>query len=226
MDVMQAVADTNFERQIASHLRDSYSESIVRLPDDGSEFKVSELAEDVLERWVRAGIGKARGYELRIQSSIASFVALMFDVAPNFDDHRLCEVLLGDQERTPDERMEDVLSVLSEKNWEAIRNDYEPQAWVAAEEKAKEAFLKKREAPEDTKAMAAAGDSAVSGKTLSGKTMSGKTLSGKTLRGKTLSGKTMSRTIAPKSQTIKVQPEVPERDAEFDQNTVKIDRKE
>jgi hypothetical protein len=74
--------------------------------------------------------------------------------------------------------------------------------------------------------MAAAGDSAVSGKTLSGKTMSGKTLSGKTLRGKTLSGKTMSRTIAPKSQTIKVQPEVPERDAEFDQNTVKIDRKE
>ena len=223
IDVMQAVADSNFERQIADHLRSSYSDSIVKLPDAGGEFTVSALSEDALERWIRAGIAKARSYELRIQSSIAAFVALMFDVAPNFDGHRLCEVLLGDEERTPDEQMEDILTVLSEKNWDAIRNDYDSQAWVAAEEKAKEAFLKKREASEDDKALAA---SVVStGEPVSGQTLSGKTLSGKTLKGKTMSGKTLSRTMAPKTQTIKVQPEVSDKDPEIDQNTIKIDRK-
>ena len=229
MDVMQAVADTNFERQIAAHLRTSYSESVVRLPNDGGQFRLSELSDEDLERWIRAGISKARSYELRIQSSIAAFVALMFDVAPNFDGHRLCEVLLGDEERTPDERIDDVLSVLSEKNWEAIRNDYNPQAWLAAEEIAKEAFPKKRETPEDETALAASADKsahALSGRTLSGKTLSGKTMSGKTLKGKTLSGKDLSRTIAPKSQTIKVQPEVSEKDIGIDRNTKRIDRKE
>ena len=224
MDVMQAVADTNFERQIATQLRNSYSESIVKLPDNGGEFKVSELSDDVLERWIRAGIAKARSYELRIQSSIAAFVTLMFDVAPNFDGHRLCEVLLGDEERSPDERVDDVLTVLSEKNWDAIRNDYDPQAWLAAEEKAKSAFLKKREPVEEDKALAASADA--TDQTLSGRTLSGKTLSGKTLRGKTMSGKTLSRTVAPKSQTIKVQPEVSDKDPELDRNTIKIDRKE
>lgn len=223
IDVMQAVADTNFERQIADHLRSSYADSIVRLPNNDGEFKVSELTDDALDRWIRAGIAKARSYELRIQSSIAAFVALMFHVAPNFDGHRLCEVLLGDEERTPDERVDDVLTVLSEKNWDAIRNDYDPQAWLAAEEKAKEAFLKKPDTSEDDKALAAAVDT--SAQPVDGRTLSGKTLSGKTLKGKTMSGKTMARTIAPKSQTIKVQPEVSDKGPEIDQNTIKIDRK-
>jgi len=51
-------------------------------------------------------------------------------------------------------------------------------------------------------------------------------LSGKTLRGKTLSGKTLSRTMARRSQTIRVQPEAPDTNMDFDQKTMRVDPKE
>jgi len=211
MEVMQAVADANFERRVATHLRELYSSAIVKLPDDGGEFTVSDLGQDSLDRLVRAGITKARHYEMLRQSSIAAFVTLMFDVAPNFDDHRLCGVLLGDEEKIPDERIDDVLTVLTDKNWDSIRNDYDAQAWLIAEPE-----------PSEEKAKAAAADSP--SPVIPDKTLPGKTLSGKTLKGKTMSGKTLSRTMARRSQTVKVQPEVPDKNVDFDQKTVKVDR--
>lgn len=226
MAVMQAVAETNFERQIAAQLRGSYADSVVKLPDNGGEHIVSALSDDDLERWVRAGIAKARDYELQIRSSIAAFVVLMFDVAPNFDGHRLCEVLLGDEDRTPDERVDDVLTVLSEKNWNAIRNDYDPQAWLAAEQIAIDAAAKQNEPTEGEMAKAAGAGSGDFDKTVPGKTLSGKSISGKTLKGKTLSGKTFARTLTPRSQTVKVQPETTDIDPELDSKTVKIAGKE
>lgn len=207
MDVMQAVAEANFERQLARHLRESYPQSIVKLPD-GGEFAVSDLLDDTLTRLIRIGIAKARRYEMTLQSSIASFIALMFDVAPNFDEHRLCEVLFGDEEKAPDARIEDVLTVLTEKNWEAIRNDYDPAAWTEPVEAAAEPSTEVEPAEKNKKANAAAADPMA-----------------KTISGKTMSGKTLSRTMARKSQTVKIQPQMPKEQPEFDE-TIKIDRKE
>ena len=212
MEVMGGVAQANFERRIADHLRQSYSTSIVK-PADGGEFTVNELAEDKLNGLVHAGVSKARSYELTHESSIATFVTLMFDVAPNFDRHRLCAVLLGDEEKIPDQRVDEVLSVLTEKNFEAIRKDYDPEGWNVPE------YQPKSEEPIPEKANAATADPMM-------RTTPGKTLSPKTLRGKTLSGKTYSSTQSRKSQTLKIQPEVPDSSDAFDQNTVKIDRKD
>ena len=207
MDVMQAVAEANFERQLARHLRESYADSIVKLPD-GGEFPVSDLLEDTLGNLIRAGISKARLYEMTLQSSISSFVALMFAVAPNFDESRLCGVLLGDEEKAPDARIEDVLTVLTEKNWESVRNDYDPTAWVETAEEPKETAADAEQPAEKEKANAAAADPMA-----------------KTISGKTMSGKTMSRTISRKSQTVKIQPEMIKDKPGFDEKTIKIDRK-
>ena len=215
MEVMSAVAEANFERRIAEHLRQSYPSSVVKL-SDGGEFEVFQLMEDSLLRLVHAGVSKARRYELTQESSIAVFVTLMFDVAPNFDEHRLCTVLLGDEEKPPDLRIDDVLSILTEKNFEAIRKDYDPSGWDVPEDQASTAESDEAAA---SRARAAAADPMM-------RTTPGKTLTRKTLRGKTLSGKTQSGTLSPKSQTIKVQPQVPDSDDSFDQNTVKIDRED
>jgi len=214
MEVMRGVSEANFERRLGAHLRQSYPESVVKLPD-GGEFQVSELLEDTLDRLVRASIGKARAYEMTQESSISVFAALMFDVAPNFDQHRLCNVLLGDDEKPPNARVDDILTVLTEKNFESIRKDYDPQAWTAAEEMAAE---KASQEPAE-KAQAATADPMM-------QTTPGRTISGKTLSGKTLSGKTLANTNARRSQTIQVQPEIPDSDPGFTQNTVKVDRKE
>jgi hypothetical protein len=207
MDVMQAVAEANFERQLARHLRESYADSVVKLPD-GGEFPISDLLEDTLGNLIRVGISRAGLYEMTLQSSISSFVALMFAVAPNFDEHRLCGVLLGDEEKAPDARIEDVLTVLTEKNWEAIRNDYDPTAWVEIVEEPKETAPDAEQPNEKEKANAAAADPMA-----------------KTISGKTMSGKTMSRTISRKSQTVKIQPEMIKDQPGFDEKTIKIDRK-
>ena len=220
MEVMQGVSEANFERRISTHLRQSYPASVVKLPD-GGEFPVAELLEETLDRLVRASIGKARAYEMKQESSISAFAALMFDVAPNFDEHRLCTVLLGDEEKPPDARIDDILTVLTEKNYESIRKDYNPRAWTAAEELA--ARTASQEAVAE-KANAATADPMM--QTTPGRTISGKTLSGKTLPGKTLSGKTLSNTSSRRSQTIQVQPEIPDSDPGFTQNTIKPDRKE
>jgi hypothetical protein len=136
MLVIETVAQENFVRRIAAHLRSEYPQATVTLPTN-EEFTVIALAEERLRDLVRTGIARARGYEMTLESSIAAFTAIMFEIAPNFDEHRLCQVLLNDEQLMPDARLDELLNVLTEKNWESIRADYDPQAWTLPEETAK-----------------------------------------------------------------------------------------
>lgn len=131
--IVETFAQENFVRRIAAHLRSEYSQATVTLPTD-EEFTVSVLPEERLYDLVRTGIVRARLYAMKLESSIAAFIALMFEVSPNFDEHRLCQVLLNDEQVAPDARIDELLNILTEKNWESIRVDYDPQAWMLPEE--------------------------------------------------------------------------------------------
>ena len=133
MSVIEAVAQENFVRRIAAHLLAEYPKAVVNLPED-EKFTVDELPEETLHDLIRVGIKRARGHQLTHESSIAAFVAVMFEVAPNFDTHRLSQVLLSDEEIEPNARLEELLNVLNEKNWESIREDYDPKAWKPEQE--------------------------------------------------------------------------------------------
>lgn len=131
--VIEAVAQENFVRRIAAHLLAEYPTAVVSLPND-EKFAVEELPEETLYDLVRVGIERARSHSLTLESVIAAFTAVMFEVSPNFDEHRLCQVLLNDEDVEPNERLDELLNVLTEKNWESIREDYDPNAWKPAEE--------------------------------------------------------------------------------------------
>ncbi len=128
MVVIESVTQENFVRRIAAHLLAEYPRAIVTLPE-GENFAVYELNEERLHELIRVGIERARSFDLTHESNIAAFTALMFEVAPNFYGHRLCQVLLSDEATEPDQRIDQVLETLSEKNWESIRLDYDPAAW-------------------------------------------------------------------------------------------------
>ena len=128
MSVIEAVAQEKFVRRIAAHLLEEYSKAVVILPVD-EKFTVDELPEETLYDLIRVGIERARGHGLTFESSIAAFTAVMFEIAPNFDTHQLCQVLLNDEEVEPNARLDELLNVLTEKNWESIRTDYDPKAW-------------------------------------------------------------------------------------------------
>jgi hypothetical protein len=203
IEVMDAVAEANFENRIIDHLLQDYSDSKVKLPD-GGDFTVSTLPSETLRSLVEMAIAKARKYELTYESTIASFVVMMFDVAPNFDEHRLCGVLLGDEEKPPDERVKELPKVLTEKNWDAIREGYDPNAWVKPDpsESAKETETKETETA-GSPAKKVADPMA-----------------------KTIANKTMSRTIKRQTGTVEQQPNVPNAQPEIDEKTIIIDRKE
>lgn len=128
MTVIQTVAEQNFVRRIAVHLLENYAKTVVLLPED-KQFAVDELPEETLYSMVRTGIERARSYGLSSESSIAGFTAVMFEVAPNFDQHRLSQVLLNDEEIEPNARLDELLAVLTQKNWESIKDDYDVNAW-------------------------------------------------------------------------------------------------
>ena len=128
MLVVETVAQENFVRRIAAHLLEEYPKAVVTLPDN-EKFTVDELPEETLYDLVRTGIARARRHEMTFESSISAFTAVMFEVSPNFDRHRLSQVLLNDEEVEPNNRLDELLNVLTEKNWESIREDYDPNAW-------------------------------------------------------------------------------------------------
>lgn len=144
MSVIEAVAQEKFVRRIAAHLLKEYSKAVVILPDD-KKFTVDELPEETLYDLVRTGMERARRYGLTFESSIAAFTAVMFEVAPGFDTHQLSQVLLNDEEVEPNARLDELLNVLTEKNWESIRADYDPQAWKPKQEIDVEETSKKEE---------------------------------------------------------------------------------
>ena len=136
MAVIEAVAQENFVRRIVAHLLAEYPKAVVTLSDD-EKMAVDELPEETLNDLVRVGIERARGHSLTFESAITAFTAVMFEVSPNFDEHRLCQVLLNDEDVEPNERLDELLNVLTKKNWESIREDYDPKAWKP-EKKAEE----------------------------------------------------------------------------------------
>ena len=133
MAEIQTAAEENFERRIAAHLREKYAKTIVSLPD--KKLPVDELPEGTLLSLVRTGIERARTYGLSFESSIAAFSAIMFEVAPNFDTHKLSQVILNDENTEPNARLDELLEILTEGNWETIRKTYDAAAWqLKAEE--------------------------------------------------------------------------------------------
>jgi len=126
--VVEAVAEENFVRRLAAHLLDEYPNAVVTLPGD-EKFTVAQLPEETLHELARVAVARARGYGKTFESAISAFTAVMFEISPNFDAHRLCQVLFNDEEVEPNRRIDEVLNVLTEKNWESIRADYDPQAW-------------------------------------------------------------------------------------------------
>lgn len=126
--VVEAVAEENFVNRLAAHLLAEYPGAEVTLPD-GEKFSLAALPAETLYELVRVGIARARRYGMTFESAISAFAAVMFEISPNFDTHRLCQVLFNDEEVEPNGRLDEVLDVLTEKNWESIRADYDPQAW-------------------------------------------------------------------------------------------------
>lgn len=128
MSEIEEKTQDRFVRRIARHLLEDYSEAIVILPDEEKQ-TVAALPKKTLRDLVRTGVARARHQRFTFESSIAVFTALMFEVAPNFYTNSMCQVILNDENAEPNERIDLLVSVLSEKTVTTMKEKYDPKAW-------------------------------------------------------------------------------------------------
>jgi len=128
-NAFQPVADTEFFLRIVEYLQKEHPQTVVRLQRGPT--LISRLSDASLLELVQKGVSRARSYGLIQESSISGFVVLMFQAAPNFDQHpTINQALIGDQ-IPPDGRMQNLLSKTPSSVWAETRERYDPAAWHA-----------------------------------------------------------------------------------------------
>jgi hypothetical protein len=125
--VFQPVAEAAFVADVVDHLRNTRPDEVVRLP--GGETTIAELPDGILSDMARGGIARARAYGITWSSNLLAFVTMMFDYAPNFDDHPPLKKVLLDDDTEPNGRLDKLIQNSTEENWEAVRLAYDVAAW-------------------------------------------------------------------------------------------------
>ena len=117
LQAFQPLAEAAFVNRVVQHLREYHASVVERLPDD------------MLRERVRYGLSRARQYGLSWESSLTAFVALMFEIAPNFDEHPRIQYVLRDERVPPNSRIDALQERVSEQDWEEAEQRYDEDAW-------------------------------------------------------------------------------------------------
>lgn len=93
------------------------------------------LSLDLVMQLVANGITRARSHGLTQESAIQDFVLLMFEVAPNFDQHpAFAKALRDTAEEAIDEdaRIHAILERVTVEEWNQAADRYDENAWGVA----------------------------------------------------------------------------------------------
>lgn len=93
---------------IVAHLREESASLIERLPVES------------LREMVGNGVGRARGHGLRRLEDLTAFVSIMFEIAPDFDEHAELRRVLRDETVPADERMDELFDPELDDAWEEV----------------------------------------------------------------------------------------------------------
>jgi hypothetical protein len=105
-------------------------ETVVYVKEQHAD-KVAGLSDDTIAERVRSGTARARSYGLRREGSILFFLALMFDIAPNFDEQPGIRRALIHGEGSADARMDELLDNTSDEDWDQAEESYDGRKWKA-----------------------------------------------------------------------------------------------
>lgn len=115
--------DRDLIKVIAWHLRNHHPKSVQFLP------------KEVLEERVELAIAKGRGYSLGTVADLAGFAALMFELAPNFDEHPSFRNVLLDPSVPGEAKMRRLSQVISDEEWREAVAMYDRGFWTTARKK-------------------------------------------------------------------------------------------
>ena len=110
-------------------------EVIIRAVRQANPERVVGYEDKKLEKMVKIGIERAKSHELNRGQDIAAFVAVMFEIAPKFDEQEEIKTILSDPLFPPGERFYQIFERVSDEAWLEAEKLYEDTYWFPANTK-------------------------------------------------------------------------------------------
>jgi hypothetical protein len=117
MDVFERQAEENYVHKLEQYLRQNHAEAVQVYPNEQ------------FHQMVINGIARARRHGLTFENKIAFFVALMFEIAPNFDEHPRIRDVLEEASLPPDERIDRLTEWVIDRDWNEAKENLDTAAW-------------------------------------------------------------------------------------------------
>ncbi len=112
--------DQEIVKFIVLHLQEASPDLVDRIPPSG------------LCEMVANGLARARGHDLNSLGDLAAFVSIMFEIAPNFDEHPALLQALRGKSTSPDALLDRLFVKELDQAWEEVDRSFDPKAWQEA----------------------------------------------------------------------------------------------
>ena len=91
--------------------------------------RVADYSDQVIDSMIRIGILRAESRGLNLAEDIAAFVAVMFEIAPNFDTQKDIEQIFNDTAFLPTDRFRYLWDRVTEDAWKEAEANYDVKIW-------------------------------------------------------------------------------------------------
>ncbi len=91
--------------------------------------RTTDYEDKTLAEMVKIGIERAKHHDLQNAEDISAFVAVMFEIAPNFDEQEQIKAVLADTNFQPAERFFQLFERVSDEDWKIAENLYNADIW-------------------------------------------------------------------------------------------------
>lgn len=96
---------------------------------------VQFISKETLHERIAHGLKRARAYDLATISDLAGFVALMFELSPNFDEHPSFAKIFLDADVSPENKMRKLSQVINDREWQEASRLHGKDVWRAIKKK-------------------------------------------------------------------------------------------
>lgn len=117
IEAFQKLGEKDFVESMLSHLRTHHEES------------VAELSDPIVRNRIKTGMARAKRYGLLRRDHLTGYIALMFDIAPNFDEQPVIHRILKPLNVPAEARMERLSSAPTPEDWLEAVDLADPSVW-------------------------------------------------------------------------------------------------
>ena len=108
-----------FDRML-QHDEKAFVDMIINHLQEESPELVEDIPTDELQEMVSNGIARARTYGLYSDEDLVAFVSVMFEIAPNFDEHPAIHRVLRDDTIPIEQRFDSLFERVPDEAWETL----------------------------------------------------------------------------------------------------------